>query len=260
MSDGHIIIKTDAQVSLMREAGRLTYQALELLGRLARPGITTKELDSAAFEFIRSHGATPSFLGYNGFPASICTSVNSQVVHGIPGTYRLKDGDILSVDVGVYLNGWHGDAARTYCIGEVSPKTKKLVEITEKCFYEGIKFAREGYHLSDISRAIEKCALDAGYGVVRDLVGHGIGRSMHEAPEVPNFTRPLVRLMGEREHKVRLRRGMALAIEPMINMGGPEVVMKNDGWTVETYDGMPSAHYENTIAITDSDPIILTSA
>ncbi len=258
MSEGHIIIKTDAQVSLMREAGRLTYQTLELLGALARPGITTKELDSAAFEFIKSRGAEPSFLGYSGFPASICTSVNSQVVHGIPGTYRLKAGDILSVDVGVHLNGWHGDAARTYCIGEVSLETKKLVEITEKCFYEGIKFARDGYHLSDISRAIEKCAKEAGYGIVRDLVGHGIGRSMHEAPEVPNFTCPI--RMGEREPKVRLRKGMTLAIEPMINLGGDAVVVRNDGWTVETFDNRPSAHYENTIAITDSDPIILTSA
>ena len=260
MSEGHIIIKTEAQVSLMREAGRLTYQTLELIRGLAKAGITTKELDSAAFEFIKSSGAEPSFLGYNGFPASICTSVNSQVVHGIPGNYRLKDGDILSVDVGVHLNGWHGDAARTFCIGEISPKTKKLVEITEKCFYEGIKFARDGYHLSDISRAIEKCAQEAGYGIVRELVGHGIGRSMHEAPEVPNFTRPILRLMGERERKVRLRKGMTLAIEPMINMGGDAVVLRNDGWTVETEDGMPSAHYENTIAITDSDPIILTSA
>ncbi len=260
MSEGHIIIKTDAQVSLMREAGRLTYQTLGLLGTLVRPGITTKELDSAAFEFIKSHGAEPSFLGYRGFPASICASVNSQVVHGIPGAYRLKDGDILSVDVGVHLNGWHGDAARTYCIGEVSPETKKLVEITEKCFYEGIKFARDGYHLSDISRAIEKCAREAGYGIVRELVGHGIGRSMHEAPEVPNFTRPILRLTGERERKVRLRKGMTLAIEPMINLGGDAVVMRNDGWTVETSDNRPSAHYENTIAITDSDPIILTSA
>ena len=181
MSEGHIIIKTDAQVSLMREAGRLTYRTLELIRGLAKAGITTKELDSAAFEFIKSHGAEPSFLGYGGYPASICASVNSQVVHGIPGAYRLKDGDILSVDVGVHLNGWHGDAARTYCIGEVSPETKKLVEITEKCFCEGIKFAREGYHLSDISRAIEKCAQEAGYGIVRELVGHGIGRSMHEA-------------------------------------------------------------------------------
>lgn len=260
MSEGHIIIKTDAQVSLMREAGRLTYRTLELIRGLAKAGITTKELDSAAFEFIKSSGGEPSFLGYSGYPASICTSVNSQVVHGIPGAYRLKDGDILSVDVGVHLNGWHGDAARTYCIGEVSPETKKLVEITEKCFCEGIKFAREGYHLSDISRAIEKCAQEAGYGIVRELVGHGIGRSMHEAPEVPNFTRQPLRLMGEREHKVRLRKGMTLAIEPMINMGGDAVVMRNDGWTVETADGMPSAHYENTIAITDSDPIILTSA
>ena len=260
MSEGHINIKTEAQVSLMREAGRLTYQTLELIRGLAKAGITTKELDSAAFEFIKSSGAEPSFLGYNGFPASICTSVNSQVVHGIPGNYRLKDGDILSVDVGVHLNGWHGDAARTFCIGEISPKTKKLVEITEKCFYEGIKFARDGYHLSDISRAIEKCAQEAGYGIVRELVGHGIGRSMHEAPEVPNFTRPILRLMGERERKVRLRKGMTLAIEPMINMGGDAVVLRNDGWTVETEDGMPSAHYENTIAITDSDPIILTSA
>ena len=149
MSEGHIIIKTDAQVSLMREAGRLTYRTLELIRGLAKAGITTKELDSAAFEFIKSSGGEPSFLGYSGYPASICTSVNSQVVHGIPGAYRLKDGDILSVDVGVHLNGWHGDAARTYCIGEVLPETKKLVEITEKCFFEGIKFAREGYHLSD---------------------------------------------------------------------------------------------------------------
>ena len=247
-----ITLKTESQIAKMREAGRLTYLTLKLMGELVRPGITTKELDKAAYEFIRDNGATPSFLDYNGYPASICTSVNEQVVHGIPGEYELKDGDIVSIDVGAYLNGWHGDAARTFIVGEVSPAVKKLVEVTKECFFEGMKMCVAGNELSAVSAAIQNHAERAGYGVVRELVGHGIGRRMHEEPEVPNFTDPHF-------PRVRLHAGMTIAIEPMINMGRADVRVLRDGWTVIAADRKPSAHYENTVAITEAGPVILTA-
>ncbi|NCB30782.1 MAG: type I methionyl aminopeptidase [Clostridia bacterium] len=245
-------IKNAADIQKMKVAGRVVERTLELMAKLARPGMTTLELNKAAEEFIRSQGAVPSFLNYNGYPKSICASVNEQVVHGIPGNYRLKDGDIVGIDVGAELNGFHGDAARTLLIGSVAPEVVELVKVTRECFFEGIKFAKVGYRISDISRAIQTHAEAHGYGVVRELIGHGIGRNMHEPPDVPNFTG------GAFGRGVRLTPGMTLAIEPMINLGGHEVLQKADGWTVVTRDGKPSAHYENTIAVTDGEPELLT--
>lgn len=245
-------IKNAADIRKMKAAGRVVEQTLELMAKLVRPGVTTLELNKAADAFIRSQGAVPSFLNYNGYPKSICTSVNEQVVHGIPGSYRLQDGDIVGIDVGAQLDGFHGDAARTLLVGSVAPEVERLVEVTRECFFEGIKFAKVGYRISDISKAIQTYAEAHGYGVVRELIGHGIGRSMHEPPDVPNFTG------GGFGRGVRLAPGMTLAIEPMINLGGPEVIQKADGWTVVTRDGRPSAHYENTIAVTDGEPELLT--
>lgn len=247
-----ITMKSAGEIERMKAAGLLTEQTLKLVGSLVKAGVRTAELNEAAEEFIRANGATPSFLGYQGYPKSICTSVNSEVVHGIPGKYVLREGDIVSVDVGAYLDGFHGDAARTFPVGEVSEEIKKLVEVTRECFFKGLAFAKVGYRISDISIAVESHARAHGYGVVRELTGHGIGRNMHEAPEVPNFHLPM---MGR---GVRLAPGMTLAIEPMINLGARDVYIHDDAWTVETRDGKASAHYENTIAITDGDPLILT--
>lgn len=247
-----LTIKTPEQIEKMRAAGSVVAQALDLLHEMVRPGVTTGELDKAAEAFILSQGARPSFLGYNDYPKSICASVNAQVVHGIPGGYVLKEGDIVSVDVGAVLNGWQGDAARTFYVGAVAPEVQKLCEITKECFFEGIKFARPGYHVADISAAIEKHATSHGYGVVRELTGHGIGTRMHEPPSIPNF-------VDARDGRgVKLVKGMTLAIEPMINLGRRDVWTLADGWTVEARDKKPSAHYENTIAVTDDEPMILT--
>ena len=248
-----IPLKTDSQIAKMRESGRLTYQTLQLMESLVRPGVSTKELDQAAYAFITSHGAVPSFLNYHRYPATICASVNEQVVHGIPGDYVLKDGDIVSIDVGACLGGWHGDAARTFLVGEVDESVKKLVEVTRQCFFEGLKYAEEGRYVEDISRAIEEHAVKHGYGVVRELTGHGIGRRMHEEPEVLNYVPRIKR------ESVRLECGMTIAIEPMINMGRAAVRFMPDGWTVVTADRKHSAHYENTVAITAGGPIILTA-
>ena len=247
-----LTIKNAADIEKMKAAGKVVEDVLELLGRMVKPGITTEELDAAAEELIRSRGATPSCLNYHGYPKSICTSVNEQVVHGIPGSYKLRDGDIVSCDVVAKLNGFHGDATRTFFVGNVSDEVKKLVQVTEECFFEGLKFARVGYRVSDISAAIQQHAEAHGYGVVRDMIGHGIGREMHEAPDVPNY------VGGHYGRGVRLMAGMTLAIEPMINMGTYRIKVKPDGWTTVTEDGKPSAHYENTVAITDGDPIVLT--
>lgn len=247
-----LTIKTPEQIEKMRAAGSVVAQALDLLHEMVRPGVTTGELDKAAEAFILSQGARPSFLGYNDYPKSICASVNAQVVHGIPGGYVLKEGDIVSVDVGAVLNGWQGDAARTFYVGAVAPEVQRLCEVTKECFYEGIKFARPGYHVADISAAIEKHATSHGYGVVRELTGHGIGTRMHEPPSIPNF-------VDARDGRgVKLVKGMTLAIEPMINLGRRDVWTLADGWTVEARDKKPSAHYENTIAVTDDEPMILT--
>ena len=249
-----ISIKSRDDVRSMREAGRIVGQTLELLSKMAVPGVTTLEMDAEARKFIESKGAKPSFLNYNGFPNSVCVSVNHEVVHGIPSGYKLKSGDIVSCDVGAYLNGWHGDAARTFPVGQVDPEVLKLVRVTKECFYEALKYARPGYRISDISKAVQAHAEAHGYGVVRDLIGHGVGRELHEKPDVPNFYDP-------RNGKgPRLEPGMTIAIEPMINMGTYKVWLENNGWTIVTRDEKPSAHYENTIAITEGDPLILTAA
>ena len=248
-----ITIKNAEDIQKMEAAGRIVEDTLNLLSKAACEGMRTVELDEVAAEFIKSRGATASFLNYNGYPKSICTSVNEEVVHGIPGKYRLKDGDILSLDVGAYLNGFHGDAARTVLIGNVPEEVQKLVRVTKECFFEGLRFAKAGYRISDIAKAIQAHAESHGYGVVRELVGHGIGRDMHEDPEVPNFWDGL--RFG---HGARLTPGMTIAVEPMINLGTPRVFQLDDGWTVVTADKKPSAHYENTLVITDGEPRLLT--
>ena len=248
-----ITIKSAADIERMDVAGRIVEETLNLLAQSAEIGMTTAELDDLVVAFLKSRGAEASFLNYNGYPKSICTSVNEQVVHGIPGKYRLKDGDLLSLDVGAYIGGFHGDAARTVLIGTVPEEAKTLVRVTKECFFEGIRFAKPGFRISDIAKAIQKHAESHGYGVVRELVGHGIGRRMHEDPEVPNFWDDTRFGRG-----VRLEAGMTIAIEPMINMGTARVFQLDDGWTVVTADGKPSAHYENTVLITEGEPRLLT--
>jgi methionyl aminopeptidase len=245
-----IVVKTRAQIDKMRQAGRLVGQTLDLIARLARPGIRTIELDAAAEEFIVSQGAIPAFKGYMGYPATLCVSINDEVVHGIPSDRRLEEGQIVSVDVGVNCDGWYGDAARTLCIGEVSDQAKRLLSVTQEALSRGIAQARSGNRLGDISSAVQTYAEEHGYSVVRELVGHGIGQRMHEEPQVPNFGRP--------HTGPELRAGMVLAIEPMLNVGGCEVSFDADKWTVRTADGSLSAHFEHTVAITEDGPEILT--
>lgn len=247
-----VTIKNEDEIKAMRIAGRITGETLRVLEAAVRPGITTKELDELAMEYILGCGAKPSFKGYFGYPASICTSVNDQVVHGIPSGTVLKEGDIISVDVGAYIGGFHGDAARTFGVGAISAQHQRLIDITKKSFFCGIKFAKDGNYLKDISAAIQDCAEGAGYGVVRDYVGHGIGRKMHEDPQVPNYR--------TNKRGIMLRAGMTLAIEPMVNTGTHKVKSLSDGWTVVTRDGGFSAHYENTVLITPDggEPEILT--
>lgn len=246
-----IILKTDEEIEFMREANRLVGMTLGELSKHISPGITTLELDRIAEEFIRSHGAVPTFLGYGGFPNSICTSVNENVVHGIPNNKPLQEGDIISVDCGTHLRGYCGDSAYTFCVGEVSEEVKTLLRTTKESLYKGIEQAKEGNRIGDISSAVQTYCEKHGYGVVRELVGHGIGREMHEAPEVPNY--------GRRGIGPHLRNGMCIAIEPMINMGGKKVVFENDGWTVRTKDRKPSAHFEHTIAIRHGKADILST-
>jgi methionyl aminopeptidase len=245
-----ITIKSAKEIELMRIAGRIVGETHEKLKEIMKPGITTKELDIIAEEFIRKSGALPAFKGYYGFPASICTSVNEQVVHGIPGHVVLKDGDIIGIDIGAIYEGYYGDAARTHGIGTISSDAQKLIKVTQESFFAGIEYAREGNRLSDISHAIQSYAESHGCSVVRDLVGHGIGKKMHEDPQVPNYGIP--------GRGPRLSAGMALAIEPMINLGKYAVKTLSDGWTVVTADGSMSAHYENTIIITQGAPELLT--
>lgn len=246
-----ITIKTEAEIECMRESGRLTGKVLELIGKEIRAGMTTKDLDKLALEYIRSCGAEPSFLGYSGFPASICTSIDEMVVHGIPSeNVVIKEGQIVSVDVGVIYNGWQGDAARTFMIGDVSEEKKKLVKVTEECFFKAIENLRDGTPLGDIGYHVQTHAESNGFSVVRALVGHGIGKEMHEDPSVPNY--------GRKGTGIRLKKGMALAIEPMINAGVYQVDFLSDGWSVVTRDRKPSAHYENTIVITDNGVEVLT--
>lgn len=245
-----ILIKDDLALDLMRKAGKIVGETLLLLENEIKLGISTKELDRIAEEFIREQGAIPSFKGLYGFPASLCISVNNQVVHGIPGGYILKDGDIVSIDCGAYLNGFHGDAARTFPVGNVSEDAKRLIQVTRDCFFEGVKFAQIGNRLTDISHAIQSHVEANGFSVVKSFVGHGIGRDLHEDPEVPNFGRP--------GRGPILTKGMVLAIEPMVNEGSFRVRTLKDNWTVVTSDGSLSAHYENTVAILPDGPEILT--
>ncbi|PHV71311.1 type I methionyl aminopeptidase [Sporanaerobium hydrogeniformans] len=245
-----IPIKSDAEISLMKASGAILIEAHELVAKSIEAGITTGELDAIAEKFIRSRGAVPSFKGYHGYPGSACISINEEVVHGIPGKRKLKQGDIVSVDLGVYYKGYHSDAARTYPVGDVSAEALKLIEVTKQCFFEGLKYAKAGNHLGQISVAIQAYAESFGYGVVRDLVGHGVGKELHEEPQVPNYKTP--------GRGPKLQKGMVLAIEPMINMGTWQVKALDDNWTFVTRDGLPSAHYENTVVITDDIPEILT--
>ena len=247
-----ITLKSPHEIELMRRAGKITAAARAYAQGLVRPGVTTQEIDSAVEHFIRKQGAVPSFLHYNGYPASVCVSVNDEIIHGIPGKRVLKEGDIVSVDVGAYIGGFHGDCAGTYPCGQVSDQALDLIRVTQQCFFEGIKFAREGYRLSDISHAVQEYAESHGYSIVREYVGHGIGRRMHESPEVPNFGNP--------GHGPRLLRGLTIAVEPMVNAGSAAIRQMPDGWTVKTADGKNAAHYENTILITDGDPELLTDA
>lgn len=246
-----VSIKSEREIGLMREAGRILAATHEELGKALKPGMSTWEIDKIGERIIRGYGCIPSFKNYNGYPAAICVSVNDEVVHGIPKKSRiLREGDIVSLDAGVIYKGYHSDAARTYAIGKASPEAEKLIEVTKQCFFEGIKFAKAGNHLNDISKSIQEYAEKFGYGVVRDLVGHGIGSHLHEDPEVPNF--------AQKRKGIKLQPGMTLAVEPMINAGGFEVVCLDDDWTVVTEDGSLSAHYENTILITDGEPEILS--
>lgn len=246
-----ITVKTDSELQKMRESGRLTKNVLELLRQNVKPGITTKELDKIAYDYIRSCGAIPSFLNYHGYPASTCISIDEAVVHGIPSDkIVIREGQIVSVDVGVYYNGYHGDAARTFLVGKVSEEKQKLVKVTEECFFKAIENLRVGSALGDIGYRIQTHAESNGFSVVRALVGHGIGKDMHEDPSVPNY--------GKKGTGIRLKSGMTLAIEPMINVGTHQVDFLSDGWTVLTKDRKPSAHYENTIAILESGVEILT--
>ena len=246
-----ITLKSGREIQLMRQAGKITAAARALAGDMVAPGVTTHEIDKAVHRFIKSQGAVPSFLNYNGFPASVCISVNDEVIHGIPGNRVLRDGDIVSIDVGACKDGFHGDCAATFVCGNASEEAKRLIEVTRQSFFEGLKYAREGYRVPDISGAIQRYVEENGFSVVREYVGHGIGSKLHEAPEVPNFIQP-------RAGRPRLLRGMTLAVEPMVNAGKAAIKVLPDGWTVKTADGKLSAHYENTILITDGEPELLT--
>ncbi|NLB29948.1 MAG: type I methionyl aminopeptidase [Clostridiales bacterium] len=248
-----IKLKSPMEIELMRRAGKITAAARALAGQMVTAGVTTLEIDSAVKNYIVSEGARPAFLGYNGFPNSVCISVNEQVIHGIPGKRMLCDGDVVSVDVGAVKDGFVGDCAATFIVGAGSADSKKLVEVTRQSFFEGIKFAKTGFRVSDISRAIQQYAEANGFSVVREYVGHGIGSKMHEPPEVPNYVET-----PRRRPDPRLIAGMTLAIEPMINAGGAKIRVLADGWTVVTSDGKNSAHYENTVLITQGEPEILT--
>lgn len=245
-----IVVKSPREIESMRRAGKITAEARSLAMSMVRDGITTKEIDREIHRFITKSGAKPSFLGYGGFPGSACISVNEQVIHGIPGKRRISTGDIVSLDLGACIDGFNGDCAATVPCGEVSEEARRLIRVTRESFFEGIKFARQGYRVSDISHAIQEYVESHGFSIVREYVGHGIGAKLHEAPEVPNY--------GQPGHGPRLIKGMTLAIEPMVNAGGAGIRVLEDNWTVVTKDGKYSAHYENTVLITDGEPEILT--
>jgi methionyl aminopeptidase len=246
-----IIIKSQKEIEIMREAGKIVAETHEILRSAITPGISTLELDKIAEENIRKYNAIPSFKGYAGLPGTICASVNEEVVHGIPSNRILKEGDIVSLDVGAYYKGYHSDSAKTHGVGIISEEDRKLIEVAKESFYEGIKFAKLGYRLSDISHAIQAHVEKHGFSVVRDLVGHGVGSELHEDPQIPNY--------GPPGKGPRLQAGMVLAIEPMVNAGRYQVKTLADGWTIVTIDGKKSAHYEHTIAITEDEPLILSA-
>ena len=246
-----ITLKSSHEIDLMRRSGKITAAARALAGEMVKPGVTTQEINDAVERFIRQQGAVPSFLHYNGYPASACISVNDEIIHGIPGKRVLQEGDIVSVDVGAYIGGFHGDCAATFPCGRISPEAQRLIDVTRQSFFEGIRLAREGQRLQDISAAVQTYVEQNGFSVVREYVGHGEGAKMHESPEIPNYGRP--------GHGPRLLRGMTLAIEPMVNAGSAAITQLSDGWTVKTADGKWAAHYENTILITDGAPEILTA-
>ena len=245
-----ITIKNERELESMRQACKITAAARALAGEMVRPGVSTKAIDQAVHDYIVSQGAKPSFLNYNGFPASACISVNNTVIHGIPGGYILREGDIVSIDVGAFYKGFHGDCAATFACGAISTDAQKLIDVTRQSFFEGMKAATAGNRVQDISHAIQTYVESNGFSIVRSFVGHGVGRQLHEEPEVPNFGKP--------GRGPRLVRGMTLAVEPMVNAGTHEVRVLRDGWTVQTADGKLSAHYENTVLITDGEPEILT--
>lgn len=245
-----ICVKSNKEIAKMQKAGKITAGALIAAGEAIRPGMTTKELDTVVRKYITSHGAKPSFLGYGGFPGSACISVNDEVIHGIPGQRRFAEGDIVSVDVGAYIDGYHGDSCKTFAVGEISEAAKALMKSTEESLYLAIRMAKPGVRLGDIGAAIQKYNEDNGFSVVREFVGHGVGKDLHEEPEVPNY--------GREGHGVRLAAGMVIAIEPMINEGTAKIKVMPDQWTVKTLDGKLSAHFEHTIAITSDGAVILT--
>lgn len=247
-----IYLKSDEEIELLRESNQIVAKTLAELAKIIKPGVTTLELDKRAEEFIRDMGGVPGFLGYGGFPGSICTSVNDQIVHGIPSAdVVLKEGDIISVDCGVLKNGFHGDSAYTFCVGEVAPEVKELLRTTKKSLYKGIEQAFEGRRIGDIASAVQVYCEERGYSVVREMVGHGVGRSLHESPEVPNY--------GRKGNGILLKSGMTIAIEPMINLGTRRLVFEKDGWTTRTADGKPSAHFEHSIAVRQGKADILSS-
>ena len=246
-----VTIKSPREIELMRESNRLLAEVHKALEEAIRPGMTTLDVDRLGEKLIRDRGCVPNFKNYNGYPAAICVSVNDEVVHGIPSKYRvLQEGDIVSLDAGLIYQGYHSDAARTHAVGKISPEKQKLIDVTRQSFFEGMRFAKAGNYLYDISNAIDAYVSQFGYGIVRDLVGHGIGTHLHEDPQIPNF--------AQKKRGIKLAPGMTLAVEPMINMGTWQVEFLSDGWTVVTKDGLPSAHYENTILITEGEPEILT--
>jgi methionyl aminopeptidase len=246
-----IYLKTPEEIALLRKSNVLVGKTLAEVAKAIKVGITTLELDKIAEDFIRSNGALPGFLGYHGFPNTLCVSVNDQVVHGIPSNYALKEGDIVSVDCGTIVDGFYGDSAYTFCVGEVDPKVKKLLDTTKEALYKGIQQAVHGNRLGDVGYAIQQHCQAAGFSVVREMVGHGIGRNMHEDPEVPNY--------GKRGQGIQLREGMVIAIEPMINMGNRGILVEKDGWTIRTIDRKPSAHFEHTVAIQKGEASILST-
>jgi methionyl aminopeptidase len=245
-----IILKSADEIAHMREAGRIVAGCLDLAGKLLQPGVTTAQVDRTVEEYIRSEGAIPSFKGYMDYPATACISINEEVVHGIPGQRTIQDGDIVGFDIGAIWEGYHGDAARTFAIGDVSPEARRLMQVTRESLQRGLEQVKDGNRIGDIGHAIQEYAEQHGYGVVKSLVGHGIGQSLHEKPQVPNY--------GQAGKGIRLRTGMVLAIEPMLNAGSAEVYTKRDQWTIVTVDGKWSAHYEQTIALTENGPEVLT--